>query len=236
MTTSSPVFAAGGRIRPLEIVRHPRARALRLSIDPRDASVRLTLPRRASLAQATAWAEGKRAWIEAELAKLPQPCPIEPGMRLKVGGQALVLDWSPQHPRKPVILGDALMIGGPRDGLDQRLLRWLRAHAITMLEHETRALACAHGITIGRVGVGDAQARWGSCAASGDIRYNWRLILAPDFVRRATVAHEVAHRLHMNHGPAFHAAAAQLLGSDPAPARRWLRAHGSALHWFGRTG
>jgi hypothetical protein len=26
----------------------------------------------------------------------------------------------------------------------------------------------------------------------------------------------------------------QLFGSDPKPARQWLRAHGAALHWFGR--
>jgi predicted metal-dependent hydrolase len=89
-------------------------------------------------------------------------------------------------------------------------------------------------VTVGRVSIGDPRARWGSCSASGDIRYSWRLILAPKEVREATVAHEVAHRLHMDHSPAFHAAVVKLLGRDPAPENRWLRAHGAALYWLGR--
>jgi hypothetical protein len=45
----------------------------------------------------------------------------------------------------------------------------------------------------------------------------------------------VAHRVHMNHGSAFHALVKDILGEDPAPARQWLRTNGSALHWFGRS-
>ena len=60
--------------------------------------------------------------------------------------------------------------------------------------------------------------------------------MAPDFVRRATVAHEVAHLVHMNHGPDFHALVEALLGTDPAPARRWLRREGAALHRIGQGG
>jgi predicted metal-dependent hydrolase len=52
-------------------------------------------------------------------------------------------------------------------------------------------------------------------------------------VRRATVAHEVAHRVHMNHGPHFHALVKQLLGYDPAAARLWLRRRGASLHRIG---
>ena len=48
------------------------------------------------------------------------------------------------------------------------------------------------------------------------------------------VAHEVAHRIHMNHSREFHDLVARLYGADPAPARRWLRANGTGLHWFGR--
>ena len=54
-------------------------------------------------------------------------------------------------------------------------------------------------------------------------------------VRRATVAHEVAHRVHMNHGPAFHALVADLLEDDPTPARAWLRENGARLYRVGRS-
>jgi predicted metal-dependent hydrolase len=229
-------FEGGGRTRALTVVRRPRARGLRLLVDPRDGAVRLTLGTRAPLKPALAWAAGKRDWVEAELAKLPIPVPVEPGMTFQLGDAEMRLDWDSRHPRSPRPWEGTLRVGGPRDQLSGRVLRFLRAHAATVLAAETRALAAAHGIAVGRVGVGDPKSRWGSCAASGDIRYSWRLILAPDFVRRATVAHEVAHRVHMHHGPAFHTLAAALLGEDPAPARRWLREQGPALHWFGRDG
>lgn len=209
---------------------------MRLTVDPRDASVRLSLPPRASLPPALAWAAEKRGWIESELARLPGPQPVEPGMQFLFAGDSVMLDWTPGASRTVRRAGDLVAVGGPRESLTPRLLRWLRREALALLEPETRALAAAHGIAIGKVGVGDPKGRWGSCAMSGDIRYSWRLILAPAHVRRATVAHEVAHRVHMNHGAAFHALVAELHGADPTPARRWLRANGAALHWFGRDG
>ena len=103
-----------------------------------------------------------------------------------------------------------------------------------MLDAETRAFAARAGTAIVRVGVGDPVSRWGSCSTGGTIRYSWRLIMAPDFVRQATVAHEVAHLVHMNHSPQFHALVETLLGRDPKPARSWLRREGAALHRIGK--
>ena len=71
-----------------------------------------------------------------------------------------------------------------------------------------------------------------SAAAAMTAFYSWRLILCPPDVRRATVAHELAHLLHMDHIPAFHAAHARILGEDPKPARAWLREHGAGLHRY----
>ena len=227
-------FSGGGRDVPLTVVRKHGARAMRLSVDPRSAAVRLSLPSRAALRRAIAWVEEKRPWIEAELARLPGPVPITPGMDFTVAGQRVTLDWSPDRPRAIRLVGDRLIAGGPRDGLGARVLRALRQLALATLDAETRALADANGIVISGVAVGDARGRWGSCSSRGDIRYSWRLILAPDHVRRATVAHEVAHRIHMDHGARFHALVAQLFEGDPRPARAWLKANGTALHWFGR--
>ena len=233
---SELLFSGGGRERMLTIVRRRGAKGMRLSIDPRDASVRLSLPLRAPLRPAISWAAGKRAWIEAELAKMPQGQPIVPGMQFMLAGDVVTLDWSAGYARTPRRDGQVLRVGGPVEQLSGRVLRYLKRVALETLARETRDLAAANGIAIGKVGIGDPRARWGSCASSGDIRYSWRLILAPSYVRTATVAHEVAHRVHMNHGADFHALVAKLHCADPAPARRWLRANGTALHWFGRDG
>jgi predicted metal-dependent hydrolase len=230
---SEGVFAGGGLIRALSVRRIASARRMRLAIDPRDGAVKLTLPARASEARGRAWAETQRSWIEAELAKLPVPRPIAPGLTFPFRGEELVVDWSERVSRTPQIVGDTLVVGGPREALARRILAWARRESLRQLEAETRALAVTAGVTVAKVAVGDPRTRWGSCSAGGDIRYSWRLILAPPFVLLATVAHEVAHRLHMDHSPAFRAAERRL-GGDPAPARAWLRQNGSSLYWIGR--
>ena len=222
----------------LDVVRHPRARRMRLSVDPASGRVRLTIPPRASLKQAMAWANEHRGWIDTQRAKLPEGRPFAPGAVIPVEGEDVVIDWSPERSRTiRLVEGDLRLIcGGPLEGLSRRIETWLKRRALAVLTEETAEVAARAGVTVSRVAIGDPKGRWGSCASTGTIRYSWRLICAPPHVRRSTVAHEVAHRLHMDHSPTFHAAYRALLGSDPAPARAWLRRHGAALHWVGRGG
>jgi hypothetical protein len=155
---------------------------------------------------------------------------VGPGSIVPVNGIEHQVDWSPERSRLVRIQDERIVAGGPEAGLEMRLFRWLRRHAADLLTRETHEFAAKAGVIVSKVAVGDPVSRWGSCSASGAIRYSWRLVLAPDWVRRATVAHEVAHRVHMNHGAAFHALVAELLEADPAPARLWLRRNGADLH------
>jgi predicted metal-dependent hydrolase len=208
---------------------------MRLRVDRRTGEVVLTIPKRASHRKALAWADGHREWIEARLAEVAPPVPLGPGAELPLYGLPHRIDWSPDRPRTPRLEDGRLVAGGPVEGLEARLLRWLRRHALDTLAAETAEFAAKAGVKVTRIGTGDPLSRWGSCSATGGIRYSWRLILTPDWVRRATVAHEVAHRVHMNHGPDFHALVETLLGADPKPARLWLRRHGPSLHRVGRA-
>ena len=220
---------------PFDVVRHPTARRIRLSLDPASGRARLVVPKRAALKPALAWAQGKADWIAEQRARLPQPRPFEPGMTLTVADRPLTIGWEPGSRRRIEVMRDTLSVSGPRDTLPRRVETWLKRQALDLLTRETAEYAAKAGVTVARVAIGDARGRWGSCAHDGAIRYSWRLILAPGWVRRATVAHEVAHRIHMNHAPVFHALVERLYGEDPTPARAWLREHGAALHWIGRS-
>jgi predicted metal-dependent hydrolase len=211
----------------------PTARMMRLRVDRRTGEVVLTIPKRASRRQALAWAHGHSDWIEARLSEVAPATRLLPGADLPLYGRPHLIDWSADRPRTPRLEQARLLVGGPAEGVEARLLRWLRRHALDRLAAETAEFAVKAGVKVARVGVGDPLSRWGSCSATGGIRYSWRLILAPDWVRRATVAHEVAHRVHMNHGADFHGLVERLLGADPKPARLWLRRHGPVLHRIG---
>ena len=219
----------------IEVVRHPRARRMKLSVDNATGQIRLTLQPRASARDGLRWAEGQQAWIAAALERRPAGVPFEPGAHILYLGEEIALGWDSGFPRTPVLDDGQLIAGGPREGYERRIERWLRRQALDVMSAETADLAKAAGVSVSKVAVGDPKGRWGSCAASGVIRYSWRLILAPPEVRRATVAHEVAHRVHMNHSAAFHAVVRQLYGREPTRERAWLRANALRLHSFGRT-
>lgn len=220
---------------PVTLRESARARRLRLTVDSRTGAVLLVLPRRASRRRALAWAAEQTEWIAARRAVVPAGRPFIPGGLVPYRGIERALDWSPERPRRILVEDRRLLAGGPEAGLSSRLSRWLKGEALTLLTEETRFYAAKAGVAVARIGVGDPRSRWGSCSSSGTIRYSWRLILAPDFVRRATVAHEVAHLVHLNHGSAFHALVETLFEGDPKEARAWLRRHGATLHAVGRA-
>jgi predicted metal-dependent hydrolase len=219
---------------PLTLKPNKRARRLKLRVDSRTRSLTLTVPPGVSRRRALEWAAGHAEWAAQSIGAIAEGIAIEPGAALPLFGEPHRIEWV-GGARRVAREDGRLSVGGPAEGLDGRVLRWLRAEALALLSSETAEFAAKAGVTIASVAVGDPRSRWGSCASDGRIRYSWRLIMAPAFVRRATVAHEVAHRVHMDHSRRFHALVRELLGDDPAPARQWLRREGGALHRVGGT-
>lgn len=221
---------------PVALTVHPRARRLKLRLDPERRELRLTVPPGASRRAALRWASGQREWVASQLAGLPLAAPFVPGMSIPFDGRMLVIKWCAQWKRNPEVDGGELRCGGSLDGLGRRIERHLRAEAVRMLSAETAAAAGRAGLEVRAVTVGDAATRWGSCTSDGRIRYNWRLVMAPPEVRRWIVAHEVAHRRYMDHGPAFRSLESELFDGDPAAARSILRRIGPRLKRIGRLG
>ena len=118
-----PTFAVGGKESQLIVRTNAQARRMRLSVDPRDGSVRLTLPKRSSLKAALDWAEERRSWIEGELARIPVACPIMPGGMLMFEGRQLLVDWRPNASRLIRREADRLVLGGPRESVGRRSAR-----------------------------------------------------------------------------------------------------------------
>ncbi|HVJ01819.1 MAG TPA: YgjP-like metallopeptidase domain-containing protein, partial [Sphingomonas sp.] len=116
----------------VEVVRNARARRIRLSVDPRDGRVRLTLPPRASLRKALAWAEAQQGWIETQRARIPETQPFGPGQRIPFAGAEIEIAWDAKGPRTPRREGDRLICGGPPEMLARRVERWLRAEALRL--------------------------------------------------------------------------------------------------------
>ena len=218
---------------PIAIRVHPRARRLKLRLDERRELLLLTVPPRGSRRSAMDWAASQAAWVQAQLSRREDRIALEPGAIIPFRGAETRLDWVPDSGRAPLLAAGTLSAGGPRESFAPRIERWLRARARDLLSAETADCARRAGVTVRSVSIGDAGTRWGSCSSSGSIRYNWRLVLAPPEVLRWVVAHEVAHRVHMNHGPGFKALEAELFEGDAEAARLLLRRIGPGLKRIG---
>ena len=220
----------GGHLLPIAIRRLPQARRMTLRLAPDGSEVRMSIPRWGRTAEALAFARSRRDWLADQLAKLPRTQAPAPGGTLPYRGTPLRVEHRPGARRKPEIAEGAIRLGGPIDGLAGRLRRWLEAEARALLAEDLAAYCARAGRPVPKLALSNAQRRWGSCGPDGAIRINWRLIMAPDFVRRSVVAHEVAHLVHFDHSPRFHALLGELFEGNLVAANQWLKREGRGLY------
>ena len=112
--------------------------------------------------------------------------------------------------------------------LDAAQEKELRERAKPVLAQRTAYFARQVGVTYGRITVRDQQTRWGSCSQTGNLNFNFRLILAPLEVLDYVVVHELCHRRQMNHSAQFWQEVAQVL-PDYRKRKAWLTENGWRL-------
>lgn len=228
----SSIEVAGLRL-PLVVRRSRRARRLTLRACAPSRTIRLTLPWRHPPGDALAFVSAHRDWLEAEVsARFAAPSPFLPDGLLMLADEGLWLRAAPV--RRAVRADSALLVPeGEAPAFNAQVVGFAKRQARLLMTAEAQAMAASIGRCLGSVRIGDPRSRWGSCSAAGGISLSWRLVMAPGFVRRSVVAHEVAHLVHMNHGREFHGLAEHILGGPHGPARAWLRANGAQLFSLG---
>ena len=222
--------ALGDTILPLDIRRHPTARRMILRLADDGASAQVTLPRWGRTADAIEFAHSRRDWLARQLDKRPPAQPPKSGGTIAYRGEAVRIDWVPSHPRKPLLQGETLSVGGPEESLPARLRRWLQAEARELFIADLAFYAERVSLPAPPLALSNARRRWGSCSSAGHVRINWRLVMAPDAVRRSVAAHETAHRVHFDHSPAFHALLGEIFEDNLAVADDWLKKNGRGLY------
>jgi predicted metal-dependent hydrolase len=224
-------ITVGDRALPLVIRRLAHARRLTLRLAPDGSEVRVSAPRTARSAEVVAFAHAHAEWLTSQLIRVPAPTVVSSGGTVPFRGEHLTIAHEPRAPRRPQLGGGALRLGGTAESLPPRLRRWLEGEARRLMTQDLADYCARAGLTVTPpLSLSSARRRWGSCSARGNIRLNWRLIMAPDAVRRSVVAHEVAHLIHFDHSPQFHALLGDLFEGDLAAANRWLKREGQGLY------
>jgi predicted metal-dependent hydrolase len=226
-----PQVEVAGRSLPLVVRRLGHARRLTLRLAPDGNEVRVSMPRWGRIEDALAFARSRCDWLASQLATLPIPAEaLRHGTLVPYRGSMLRIEHVEKALRRPRLLEECIHLGGPAASLQPRLRRWLEAEARRLLAEDLAYYCARAGLAMPKLSLSGAQRRWGSCSSKGAIRINWRLVMAPDQVRRSVVAHEVAHMVHFDHSPRFHALLGELFEGDLAEANRWLKRQGRGLY------
>ncbi len=218
-----------GRNVPLKIRRNKQAKRILLRFDALAGEIRLTLPLRARLQEGLAFIHQSRGWLHQQLNKIETRRPSLFDGPLTVLGKTLAVKCDEGRPRRIFEEGNCLIVGGPAEHAEARLKRWLKKAARSFMEERCIFYSDKLGVEHRKITLRDTRSRWGSCSASGNLSFSWRLVFAPEAVADYVAAHEVCHLREMNHSPAFWQLVAGLC-PDHKTAKAWLRKNGSQLH------
>lgn len=205
----------------------PRARRASLRVDAREGGVVLVVPARMPFAQALRFAETQALWIAARQRLTHRRVTMAAGAVVPILGTPHRIVLAPTGRPVSHVDGEIRVTGEP-DHTARRVRDYLRR--LALCEIAPRAERFAHEVdrSIAKISIRDPKTRWASCSSTGDLSFSWRLIMAPEPILTYVVAHEIAHRVEMNHSPRFWRVV-ERLGVDAKASRAWLKAEGPRL-------
>ena len=192
------------------LVKRAGSRNLRLSVT--QSGVRVSMPKWTPFAAGHAFALKNIDWIRAELNQHVATLLVSeqrigkmhtlrfehttPGQTAssRVTGTEIIVRLSPDETTAdPVVQKRA----------HAACLRALKREAERLLLPRLHSLATTHGHSYSKVNVKQLKRRWGSCDSHQAITLNFFLMELPWEQIDYVLLHELAHTIHMNHGPSF---------------------------------
>ena len=233
------VFVLDGRDIPFRLERRKGRRRVSIFVEPRQGLVLRTPPRfplrevEETLRGEENWIRDKLLWRENWLSEHPE--------RRFVSGETLLLlgeEWALEIHRDPlrkrahiqakngIIRVDLSRSADARSVLEAWMRRLARRIVLARVDHWSARI----GKRAGRVTLRDTRSRWGSCSSTGNLSFNWKLIMVPPEALDYVVVHELCHFVHLDHSPDYWALVEGYL-PDFAVQRRWLSDEGARLYF-----
>lgn len=219
------------------IIRSKR-RTLAVSVS-RKGEVTVRVPLRISEHEIHNFIEKHRDWAEKKVAEAKKAQPPEytyqAGDTFNYLGKAYLLTIEPNPsislPRGTQIwLFDSQIFSKESDPakIQKLITKWYKAQAKQYLIDRVDYWAETMGLKYHQLALSGANSRWGSCTKQGNIRLNWKLLMAPVEIIDYVIVHELSHLVHFNHSKRFWDFVVRYY-PDHKQARKWLGDHGHQL-------
>lgn len=227
-----------GQVVEWKLVHSPTAKKLRIKVGPD--GVVVVLPEGRDDREATAFVDNQRAWLSGQLTRVRQlhalrrPLVRDDEHILFQGDKVAVRVVRSQNwraPNKVAIKHDAITVTcnpGSKTAPARSLENWLRKQARERIAQHITEVGKRLKRAPNRIYVMGQRTKWGNCSALGNLSFNWRLVMAPDFVLRYIVTHEMVHLAVPDHSRKFWLTV-QSLCPETERARQWLVANGPRI-------
>ncbi len=197
---------------PIEVRRRKGTRHLRLSLNHSNAAV-VSVPWRCSDREALKFVEKQQAWLEQQLARVPQARTLRHWLaehpELSGSGDRFAVRVESTDRLRADYIFDAggaeivLRLPKTSDDADAALLQLVKRFAKDAMTCRVAYHAKRLDLKFTKLSVRDQASRWGSCSSSGGISLNWRLVLVAPELQDYVILHELAHLTEMNHSSRF---------------------------------
>ena len=189
-----------------EIIRSARRKRITFRIRPEDGILEVLAPPGIPETQLAAILRNHAEKIDALRQKVRKKTQHLPVYRFEEGEFFLYRgSWYPLRSSRRILSFDNafLVPPGTPDERKASLEQLYRKLAAEYLPERTRMLAKKYGLTVRNIRITGASGNWGSCSSLGNVNFSWKLILWPDEIIDYVICHELAHRIELNHSPAF---------------------------------
>lgn len=180
----------------------------------------------------------KTQWIRGKMYLHGQALPVQPkeyisGESFSYLGRNYRLKVSKGSKTSVKLLNgrlQAILSTGSKSPANVReaLTGWYRLHAEAKIQEKAARYALVIGVQPKSVGIKTFKSRWGSCHLSGDILYNWKIVIAPNRIVDYVVVHELCHLKQHDHSERFWKLVSQVI-PDYLECKEWLRVNGRGL-------
>ena len=215
---------------------NPRARSLKLQISP-EGQVLVTTPKFVPEFLVKRFVSSHQGWITENLAKIElkkKEFALQKDTLLYFGETyALMTNLNAKEKigvkvdqnNKQIIVNP---VSTTQASIRKSVLRFLEKTLHNYVLDKVERLSKKMNIAVNKITFKRQSTRWGSCSSLGNLNFNWQLVHAPQPVIDYVIVHELAHRQHMDHSPAFWRFVEQF---DPEYRlhRGWLKRHGVLL-------
>jgi len=200
-------------------------------------SMRLRIREKNQLEIATPWLtpniiiekfiQGNQTWIIRQNNKIGEKLKLNNIKNIEILGERYEVELKEMKSDSLVIIDNKILLNYSKKSQIKEIFdKKMRNLALKLIKDRVQRLAQKYKLDYEKVGVKNQSSRFGSCSHSGNLNFNWQIILFPEDKFEHVILHELTHLTVKNHSKTFWEQLAEY-DSKWRENNRWLKKEGT---------